>query len=126
MIACDTDVLVDYLAGNPVAEAMRLDHELRNKSVVLPPVVMTEILSAPGAEAEILEIVQSLPLLAPMPGYWQRAGTTRGMLRRLGHRAALADTLICQSCLDHDVPLLTRDRDFRHFARHAGLKLVSP
>jgi len=36
----------------------------------------------------------------------------------------MADTLICQSCLDHSVPLLTRDADFRNFVQYAGLKLA--
>jgi len=40
-------------------------------------------------------------------------------------RARLADTLIAQSCLDHDVALVTRDGDFRHFARVARLKLLA-
>jgi predicted nucleic acid-binding protein len=35
----------------------------------------------------------------------------------------LADSLIAQSCLDHDVELLTRDPDFATFADLAGLKL---
>ena len=39
-------------------------------------------------------------------------------------KAGLADSLIAQSCLDHDLALITRDRDFRHFARHAGLRLA--
>jgi predicted nucleic acid-binding protein len=40
-------------------------------------------------------------------------------------RARLGDALIAQSCLDHQVRLITRDRDFRHFARAAGLRLVA-
>jgi predicted nucleic acid-binding protein len=36
----------------------------------------------------------------------------------------MGDVLVAQSCLDHKVPLITRDRDFRHFARLAGLKLL--
>jgi predicted nucleic acid-binding protein len=27
----------------------------------------------------------------------------------------LADTLIAQSCIDHRLPLITADLDFRHF-----------
>ena len=38
-------------------------------------------------------------------------------------RALLADVLITQACLDHEVPLVTRNRDFRHF-RAAGLRLL--
>jgi len=42
-----------------------------------------------------------------------------------GRRARFADTLLAQSCLDHNVALMTRDKDFRHFARIAGLTIVS-
>jgi predicted nucleic acid-binding protein len=36
----------------------------------------------------------------------------------------LGDALVAQSCIDEGVPLLTRDRDFRAFAKAAGLDLV--
>jgi predicted nucleic acid-binding protein len=39
-------------------------------------------------------------------------------------QARLGDALIAQSCLDHAVALLTRDRDFRAFAAAARLDLV--
>jgi len=32
--------------------------------------------------------------------------------------------LIAQACIDNDVALITRDADFRHFAKHCGLKLA--
>jgi hypothetical protein len=41
-----------------------------------------------------------------------------------GRTARLADALIAQSCLDHDVPLITRDAEFRHFARVRPLELL--
>ena len=40
-------------------------------------------------------------------------------------KARLADTLIAQSCLDYDVPLISRDRDFRSFARTSPLRLLA-
>jgi predicted nucleic acid-binding protein len=36
----------------------------------------------------------------------------------------IAAALIAQSCLDQSVPLVTRDKDFRHFAKSAGLPLL--
>jgi predicted nucleic acid-binding protein len=51
------------------------------------------------------------------------AGALRVRLLRRGLKARIADTLIAQSCIDHDVALLTRDRDFRNFAAQAGLRL---
>lgn len=71
-------------------------------------------------ERELLTI----PLLDISPGYWARAGKLRAMLRKRGYPSKLVDTLIAQCCIDHDVPLLTRDRDFRPFARFGGLVLI--
>jgi len=42
----------------------------------------------------------------------------------LARRRRLGDAVIAQSCIDGDVPLLTRDRDFKAFAEAAGLDLV--
>jgi predicted nucleic acid-binding protein len=41
-------------------------------------------------------------------------------------RPKLADALIAQSCIDANISLLTRDRDFAPFARYAELKLILP
>jgi predicted nucleic acid-binding protein len=42
------------------------------------------------------------------------------------NKARLGDALIAQSCLDHKIALLTRNRDLRRFAESAGLDLVVP
>ena len=63
-------------------------------------------------------------MLEISPGYWVRAGKLRTMLRKRGYGSKLVDTLIAQCCIDHDVPLLTRDRDFRPFSRFGGLALL--
>ena len=38
--------------------------------------------------------------------------------------ACLAEFGFDVFCVDHDVALITRDTDFRHFVRHCGLKLA--
>ncbi|MFP5246414.1 MAG: PIN domain-containing protein [Thermoanaerobaculia bacterium] len=53
----------------------------------------------------------------------QRAGALRATLKRQGLRAGVADCLIAQSCIDHDLALITYDADFRHFL-NAGLRLA--
>lgn len=97
---------------------------LEQAQAVLPPVVLTELLSDPKVGEWVKDLFMQLPVLAVMDGYWQRAGLLRAGLLARGRRARLADTLIAQSCLDHDVPLVTRDSDFRHFVRAAGIRLV--
>ena len=101
-----------------------VDQAFELSQAVLPPVVLTELLSSPAASAEIVSLIGSMPVLELLPGYWERAAATRSAILSRRLRARLADTLVTQSCLDHDVALITRDRDFRHFASYSGLELI--
>ena len=76
-----------------------------------------------GSDPRVLDIME-VPLLETQPGFWERAGRLRARLIARRSRARLADTLVAQSCLDHHVRLVTRDNDFRHFARLGGLRLA--
>ena len=80
-------------------------------------------MSDPKLRREVKDVFLDLPLLEILDGYWERAGLLRAKALAHGRRPRLADTLIAQSCLDHDVELVTRDVDFRFFARLAGLRL---
>ncbi len=124
MIAVDTSTLNAYLAGESGRDVEALDQALANNQAHLPPVVVTEILSAPKVPASLERLMLALPILAITEGYWERAGRLRRRILARGLRAPLADALICQSCLDHDLALVTRDGDFKPFGRHCGLKLA--
>ena len=91
--------------------------------MALPPVVLTEILSEPELAAEHRSIVLRLPTIEITEGYWIRAAATRATASdaprltrktaRCADRAILHRPRLCA--------LITRDRDFRHFAKHCGL-----
>lgn len=123
MIAVDTGSLVAYLAGDQGRDVEALDTALARNWVYLPPVVVSEALTARNLTADVEQLILALPHLPITEGYWERAGRLRRAINAHGLQTSLADTLICQSCLDHDVTLVTRDSDFRHFARYGGLKL---
>lgn len=123
MIAVDTSTFVAYLAGEKGRDVEALDLALAHNRARLPPVVVTEMLSARNASERVAQLILSLPSLDIGDGFWERAGHLRRRILARGLKAALADALICQSCLDYDLPLLTRDQDFRHFAQHCGLTL---
>src|SRR5207302_1110335 len=96
---------------------------LSDGQLVLPPVVVTEVLSAPNSQ--LLEpIMLDMKLLPVLEGYWLRAAQSRRRILTKGLKAKVADALIAQSCVDHGVPLIAGDRDFQHFARYCGLKLA--
>ena len=124
MIAVDTSTLIAYLGGGSGGDVEALDQALASNRAHLPPVVVAEILSAPRAPERLERLIVALPILDFTEGYWERAGRTRRRLLARGLKAPLAEALICQSCLDHEAPLATRDVDFKHFARYCGLKLL--
>ena len=126
MIAADSSSFIAHLSGDQGEDVEILDQALSDRLVVLPPVVLVELLSDPKLLASTSNLLRVLPLLETTNGYWERAGALRAKALAKGRKARLADTLIAQSCLDHDVPLIARDRDFRVLAHFAGLKILPP
>ena len=124
MIALDTSSVVAYLDGSSGKDVLAVDLALEQHQAVLPPVVLCELLSAPRLPKRPRTLFEQLPLLDLLEGYWERAGLLRARILAKGHKARIADALIAQSCLDHDVPLISRDRDFRHISRLARLQIL--
>lgn len=124
MVAVGSSTWIAFLRGESGSDVEALDKALELQQVVLPPVVLTEILSARGLDERVRDFFLDLPLLELRPGFWNRAASTRSSLLDQKLRPRLADTLIAQSCIDQGIALITRDSDFRHFSRHAGLALV--
>jgi hypothetical protein len=124
MAAVDSSTLVAFFHGAEGADIDRFDAELLAANVSLSPAVIVEVLSHPHLSEAHIDLVSRIPVLEPTPGFWLRAAETRREVLSRGLRARLADTLIAQSCIDHDVALITRDADFRQFAKYCGLKLA--
>ena len=124
MIALDTSSVVAYLDGSSGKDVLAVDLALEQHQAVLPPVVLCELLSAPRLPKRPRTLFEHLPLLELLEGYWERAGRLRARVLARGHRARIADALIAQSCLDHDVPLISRDRDVRTFSRLTSLHIL--
>ena len=124
MIAVDSSSLIAWFAGDEGADVDWLDQGLAMNQVALPPVVLTEMLSGPRLDERVARLLGALPVLDLHAGFWTRAASTRRLILARRLRARLADTLIAQSCIDHRLPLIARDGDFRHFAAHAGLALA--
>jgi predicted nucleic acid-binding protein len=123
LIAVDTSSLRRFLSGAEGPDVELLARALGARQVVLPPVVLTEILSEPTLQSATIQLLADVPQLEVLPGYWRRAGLLRARLIESGRKAKVADALVAQSCLDHLTPLLTNDRDFRHY-EPLGLRLL--
>ena len=124
MIAADTSSLIAFLQGDEGDDTDLIQSALDHQQLALPPVVLTELLSDPTLPRPVRTLLAGLPLLDIEPGFWERAGVLRASVLKQKKKARVADALIAQSCLDQSTPLVTRDRDFRHFAAAAGLPLL--
>ena len=124
MIAVDTSSMVAFLEGSTGDDVEVVQSALEHQQLALPPVVLTELLSDPGLPASVRSLLAALPLLEVEPGFWERAGLLRASVLKQRRKARIADALISQACLDQSVPLVTRDRDVRHFARGIGLGVL--
>jgi predicted nucleic acid-binding protein len=124
VIAIDTSSMVAFLEGAPGDDVELVQSALDHQQLVLPPPVLTELLSDPAVEPSVRALLTALPQLQLEPGFWDRAGLLRASVLKRRLKARVADALIAQSCLDQTVPLVTRDKDFRHFAKAAGLALL--
>ena len=124
MIAVDTSSMIAFLQGDPGDDIDVIQSALDHQQLALPPVVLTELLSDPAITRPVRTLLAGLPILDIEPGYWERAGVLRASVLKQRKKARVADSLIAQSCLDQVSPLVTRDRDFRHFAKAAGLPLL--
>lgn len=124
MIAADTSTWIAFLEGAPGRDTHLLERALADRQVLMVPIVLTELLSDPVLSSEIAETLAEIPMIEVAPGYWQRAGLLRAKVLSMRRRARLGDALIAQTCVDRNVPLLTRDKDFRSFAAAADLNLI--
>jgi predicted nucleic acid-binding protein len=124
MIAADTSTWIAFFKGESGRDTDLLDTALRDRQVVMAPVVLTELLSDPHLAEDVLDTLAKIPMLEIETGYWQRAGVLRAKVLSKRQKARLGDALIAQSCLDSRTELITRDRDFRAFASAAGLTVL--
>jgi predicted nucleic acid-binding protein len=124
MIAADSSTWIAFFQGEGGSDVDLLDLALRDRQVLMVPVVLTELLSDPQLSRAVAQLLNGLPLIGLTEGYWQRAGALRAKVLAKRRKARLGDALIAQSCIDREIPLITRDRDYRAFADAAGLDLL--
>lgn len=123
MIAADTSSIVAYLSGEAGRDVELVDAAVIGRELVLPPPVVSELWSKPD-RALLEPLLDGTPVLEITDGFWRRVGDSRRVLLAQGLKAAMADALVAQCCIDADVALIARDRDYRHFEQWCGLKLA--
>lgn len=125
MIAADSSTWIAFGEGVGGPDCDRLRAALTGQYLTMAPPVITELHSAPALIPVLAAALAAIPELDILPGFWERAGELRARVLAAGRKARLGDALIAQCCLDHNVALITRDRDFGAFAAAAKLRLLA-
>lgn len=121
-LALRRDAPADHAAVAILREAL-----LDGGDVIITGIVLQELLQGfhgPKDRARIIERLQVLPLLEPTRNTYIQAATLRNTCRRKGVQLCTIDALIAQLCIEHDLALLTADKDFTHAARCVPLRLA--
>ena len=106
----DTSSLQRFLAGIVAPDTRAVADAIVRREAHLPPVVVTEALSNRFLDTRAVDQILALPVLKLTDGYWVRAGKMRADVGRQRLKAKLADALIAQACIDHDLlssPMMT-------------------
>lgn len=123
MIAADTSAWIAFFEGDAGEDVVALTEALRARQVVMPPPVLTELLSDPELSSSVAQTLLEVPMVPIQDGFWYRAGKLRSRALARKRKARLGDALIAQCCIDADFPLITRDGDFKAFAETLKLNL---
>ncbi len=124
MIAADTSTWIGFLEGDGGKDVEALTQALKDRQVVMAPVVLAELLSDPELSTSVARTLSEVPLVELTSGYWQRVGGLRAHVLAKKRKARLGDALIAQSCIDAGISLITRDRDFRAFSEATNFDLI--
>lgn len=124
MIAADSSTWVAFFEGASGHDTELLDKALADRQALMIPAVFTELFSDPVLPPAAARALLDIPMIEFQEGYWHRAGLLRAKVLSHRRKARLGDALIAQTCLDRNIPLLTRDQDFLAFADASQLNLI--
>ena len=123
MIAADTCSMVAFLNGEEADDVEAIKSAIADELLILPPVVLSELLSAKSLKKEVADLLVEMPLVELTDEFWVKVGEARRQILAKGRKARLADSMIAVSCMEKSIPLITRDSDFRHYVEF-GLKIL--
>lgn len=129
MIAVDTSVWIDLFRGTPTAEVDILAPLVRRGRALVGDLVLCELLQGLRTQREVILVEDALAAFQVVPMVGARvarhAAANYRTLRGLDVTVRkTVDLLIATWCLDNDVPLLHRDRDFDPFETYLGLRIL--
>ncbi len=127
MILVDSSVWIDYFNGNGSPETDFLDGVLGIRAIAIGDLILTEVLQGFRHDKdyktarrllEELTIFELLGIKMAVKG----AANFRKLRKKGITIRKTADIIIASFCIEHHIPLLFSDKDFKPFVRHLGLR----
>lgn len=126
MILVDTSVWIDYLNGIQSRHTDTLDTAIMDGLVAMGDLIFLEIMQGIRNDADYRLAKKNLLRLDWFElfgkGMPEKCAENYRALRKLGFTIRkTADVIIATFCIEHRMPLLFTDKDFKPFADHLGL-----
>lgn len=127
MIFVDSSVWIDYFRGLGTPEADKLDALLGKEPLATGDLVLTEVLQGFASDRDFNRAEALLGSLTIVELCGRdiaiKAARNHRRLRALGITVRKTiDTVIATRCIEDDLALLHRDKDFDPFVEHLGLR----
>jgi len=127
MMLVDSSVWIDYFSGNDSPETDFLDSVLGVRAVAIGDLILAEVLQGFRHDKDyrtarrLLEEMTLFELLGKKMAL-KSADNFRELRKKGLTIRKTADVIIASFCIEHGLPLLFADRDFKPFVEHLGLR----
>ena len=127
MILVDSSVWIDYFSGNGSPETDFLDGVLGVSAIAIGDLILTEVLQGFRHDKDyktakrLLKELTIFELLGKKMAV-KSADNFRKLRKKGVTIRKTADVIIASFCIEHNLPLLFSDKDFKPFVEHLGLR----
>jgi predicted nucleic acid-binding protein len=130
MILVDTTVWIDFFRGQDTPEVRHLESLIgENEDICVCGVILTEVLQGIREDKDYAAASTRFESFLYLPmgqTTFKKAADIYRILRSKGVTIRNAvDCMIAAVAIEHDIPLLHKDRDFTPIAQHCGLKVIN-
>jgi predicted nucleic acid-binding protein len=124
-VVVDTSVWVDFFRGRDIT---LLEEALSEGRVVLPPIVVSDLVSGARRARDmkaLRDFLDDLPVHPTPREHWVNVGLLKQLAKTRGIAISTPDAHVAQTALDLSAPLLSRDTVFSRISALSGLQVVS-
>ncbi|MBI2440959.1 MAG: PIN domain nuclease [Lentisphaerae bacterium] len=129
MIIADTSVWIDFFHGKDSAEVHVLEGMLATgEDICVCGIILTEVLQGIREDEDYRQTLSRFKSFLFLPMNQRTFVKTAELYRLLRHKGITirnaVDCMIAAVAIEHDIPLLHKDRDFNPLAEYCGLKIL--